>query len=350
MKKHWMIQIVLIAAIISFAIVSPAMAAKYTIKIGLVANTSDEDYDGAMVFKDFVESQSNGQIAVEIYPGAQLCGNMRECIESLQAGIIEVTITTGGGLSNIYPKIQVMDIPYMFRDDRTAECVHDGPYVKELRRDILKKVKNVRLMAISNAGGWRNFATVNKLIRTPADVKGQKIRTIKADIQIEMVKLMGGNPTGIAWPEVYMALATGVVEGTKNGITDIVGMKFQEHLKYITLDGHAYVAALWWMADDAFKSYPNDLKKVVLDGFIHLTQVTRAFPKRRQIEAYEAFKKADGTVYVPSASEKRLFKETVKPLKGWFTDKFGKKPLVQLETRIAECEQSIDSSYASEME
>ncbi|MEZ5834410.1 MAG: TRAP transporter substrate-binding protein DctP [Geminicoccaceae bacterium] len=73
-------------------------------------------------------------------------------------------------------------------------------------------------MAIGNTGGWRNFATVSKQIRTPADVAGLKIRTIPADIQIEMVKMLGSNPTPIAWPEVYTSLATGVVEGTKNGI------------------------------------------------------------------------------------------------------------------------------------
>ena len=71
----------------------------------------------------------------------------------------------------------------------------------------------------------------------------KKVRTIKADVQIEFVKTTGGNPTPISWPEVYTSLATGVVEGTKNGITDIVRMKLHEHFKHITLDGHAYVGA-----------------------------------------------------------------------------------------------------------
>lgn len=348
MKKHWMMLIALFAAIISFAIASPALAAKYTIKIVHNSNTSDEDYDGAMVFKDFVESQSNGQIAVEIYPGSQLCGNARECIESVQAGILEVYISTIGGFSSLYPELQVLDLPYMFRDDRTAECVFDGPYVDELRRDVLKKVKNVRLMVIGNTGGWRNFATVNKLIKKPEDVKGLKIRTIKSEIQIELVKLLGGNPTGIAWPEVYTSLATGVVEGTKNGITDIVGMKFHEHIKYITLDGHAYMAALWWMNDAVFQSLPDNLKKVVVDGFIQLRQITRAFPKRRQIAAYEEFKKSGGTIYVPTPAEKKMFQDAVAPMKDWYTGKFGKRSLNQLEKRITQCERSIDASYAPE--
>ncbi|MEZ5801677.1 MAG: hypothetical protein R3D29_15895 [Nitratireductor sp.] len=63
-----------------------------------------------------------------------------------------------------------------------------------------------------------------------------------------------------AWPEVYTSLATGVVEGTKNGITDIMNMKFRKPAsKYMTLDGHAYMGALWWYSDVAWKTLPDDL-------------------------------------------------------------------------------------------
>lgn len=322
---------------------------KHTFKIVHNSNTSDEDYDGAMVFKDFVESQSNGSLNVEIYPGSQLCGNARECVEAIQVGIVEIYISTIGGFSSFYPELQVLDLPYMFRDDRTAECVFNGPYVTELRKDVLQKIPGVRLMTISNTGGWRNFATVKKQITSPKDVKGQKIRTIKSEIQIQLVKKLGGNPTGIAWPEVYTSLATGVVEGTKNGITDIVGMKFHEHIKYMTLDGHAYMAALWWMNDQKFQALSTNQKRIVIDGFYNLQQVTRAFPKRRQITAYADFKKSGGKIYVPTPAEKKEFQQASAPMKKWFTDKFGTRALDQLTTRISECETSIDSAYTTAM-
>ena len=69
-------------------------------------------------------------------------------------------------------------------------------------------------------------------------------------------------------------LATGVIEGTKNGITDIVGMKFHEHLKFITLDGHAYMGAMWMMNNDIYESMPDDLKQIVNDGFDALRRTT----------------------------------------------------------------------------
>ena len=78
--------------------------------------------------------------------------------------------------------------------------------------------------------------------------------------------MLGGAPTPVSWPEVYTSLATGVVEGTKNGITDIVNMKFQEHLRYMTLDGHAYMAALWWMNDDFFNGLTRSSERSCTTG------------------------------------------------------------------------------------
>lgn len=320
-----------------------AQAADTTIKIGFLGSQTDEDWEGSIVFKDYVESRTNGEVGVEIYHSGQFCGNFRECIEGVQSGALEVTISTIGGFGNLWGPGQVLDLPYLFRDDRVAECVFDGPFTRQLRDAVLEAIPGMRLMVVGNTGGWRNFATVNKQIKSPGDVAGQKIRTIPADIQKELVKLLGGNPTPIAWPEVYTSLATGVVEGTKNGITDIVSMKFEDHLNYITLDGHAYMAALWWMNDDSWNKLTDTQKRVVNDGFEHLKTVTRASPMRRQIEAIETFKKANGTVYVPSPEEKKAFQEAVQPMEKWYIDQFGDEWLKKAQAAITDCEAKIDA-------
>ena len=120
-----------------------------------------------------------------------------------------------------------------------------------------------------------------KQIKTASDLAGVKIRTINSPLQQTLVKSMGASATPVAWPEVYTSLATGVIDGSKNGITDIVGMKFHEHIKYMTLDGHAYMASLWIMNEDAYQALTKDQKRIVNDGFRHLGQVCFAFPKRR---------------------------------------------------------------------
>jgi TRAP-type C4-dicarboxylate transport system substrate-binding protein len=102
-------------------------------------------------------------------------------------------------------------------------------------------------MSIGNTGGWRNFANTKHTIKTPRDIEGLKIRTVVSDLPQELVKSLGASPTPIPWPELFTSFQTGVVEGSKNGITDIMSMKFPEAgLKYITVDGQAYMAASWF--------------------------------------------------------------------------------------------------------
>ncbi|MFZ1814347.1 MAG: TRAP transporter substrate-binding protein DctP [Rhizobiaceae bacterium] len=337
-----------IGAAAAITTVAAANAADFTIKIAFLGSPEDEDYDGSMVFKDYVESRSNGKAAVEVYPSGQFCGNEKECLENLQAGTLEVYITTIGGFGNVFGPGQVLDLPYMFASDRIAECVFDGTFTNDLRKGVLDAGIPMRLMVISNTGGWRNFANTKGPIKTPEDIKGKKFRTIPAEIQQELVRQLGGNPTPVAWPEVYTSLATGVVEGTKNGITDIMNMKFPEAgLKYITLDGHAYMGALWWYSDVAWKTLPDDLRRIVFDGMNHLKTTTRMFPMRRQIEAYEAFKAQGGEIYVPTADEKKMFQSASSGMRKWYSDKFGAEWLDKLDAAVKSCEGTTDAEFAA---
>lgn len=323
-----------------------AQAADFTIKIGHIASTEDEDHKGALVFKDFVEAQTNGRVAVEIYPGGTICGNFRQCLEAVQIGTVEITGTTVGGAANILPELQVTDLPYMFPNDRVAEKVMRSPFMEKVRAAMLKKTGTLRLMGLNNTGGWRDFFTTNKQLRSPADLAGVKLRTIESELQVEMVKLLGGSPTPIPWTELYTSLATGVVVGTKNGITDIVNMKFHDFLRFVTLDHHAYMFLFWWMNDDSLKKLPKDLQKVVVDGFHHMTTVANNDPKYTQLAAYADFKKRGGKVYVPTAVEKAQFVDKVKPLKAWFVKKYGDEWLKALEASIATAEAEIAAEDA----
>lgn len=343
--------LVLLAACLLIFGSSAAFAADHTLRIVHLSNTSDEDYDGAMTFKDYVQARSNGKIAVEIFSGAQLCGNAGECYEATQSNIIQIHQMTIGGISVAFPELQVMDLPYMMDNDAVAEEVLTGPFLNVIRQHVLKK-GGPRIMTMTNTGGWRNLANTKRQIKSPADMKGLRIRTINSPLQQTLVKRMGASATPVAWPEVYTSLATGVIDGSKNGITDIVGMKFHEHIKHLTLDGHAYMASLWIMNEDAYQALTPDQKRIVNDGFRHLGQICFAFPKRRSIEAYEAFKKAGGTIYVPTAAEKDEFRKAASPLKKWYTDKYGEegKQLLQAyEKAIKEAEAKLADELKANM-
>ena len=338
----------------AIALPAGAFAQDYTLRATANSNEQDEDYDGLIVFKDYVEKASNGAIAVELFIGTQLCANGAECLQGVADGSIDVFVTTSGGAAGIFPYIQVFDLPYLMRDDRVAEAVlTDGALTKLLRDKALEASGGtIRIMTVGNTGGWRNFANTQKRVAAPSDLEGMKIRTVEADLPQELVRILGGSPTPIAWPELFSSLQTGVVEGTKNGVTDIMNMKFPDAgLTYLTLDGHAYMAAIWVMNNDAFMALPEDLRKVVVDGFAELQQATFASPKRKSIPAYEEFRAAGGDIYVPTPEEMDAFAEAASPIYDWFNENVegGEEVLTTLREDVANAEAKIDEEYAAEL-
>ncbi|MCF6445385.1 TRAP transporter substrate-binding protein DctP [Nereida sp. MMG025] len=328
--------------------------AEYTIRATANSNENDEDYDGLVVFKNYVEAASNGKIAVELFIGTQLCSKGAECLQGVADGSIDVYISTSGGAAGIFPYVQVLDLPYLMADDRVAEHVLSGDFVRTMREMALEDSDNkIRLMTIGNTGGWRNFANTKRRLAAPADFDGLKIRTVVADLPQELVRALGASPTPIPWPELFTSFQTGVVDGSKNGITDIMGMKFPDAgLQYVTLDGHAYMGALWWMSNDKFMAMPEDMRRVVVDGFYALQQATFASPKRKSIEAYAAFVEGGGDLYVLTPEEKATFAAAAEPVQGWFVENVdgGERILEALKAAVADAEAQIGAARAADLQ
>ncbi|MGI9520532.1 MAG: TRAP transporter substrate-binding protein DctP [Hyphomicrobiaceae bacterium] len=345
MRRMLLATLGLAGATLALVAVAPASAQKvYTLKYGHVGpatEISDDQIPGEFL-KSFLESRSQGRIKVEIYPASQL-GNFRALIEQVQLNTLELTHTTVGGMASFFPELQVTDIPYMIRDDLVAEGLGNHPFMDKVRDAILKKTGNVRLVAVGNTGRWRSFFATKKLIKTADDMKGVKMRTINSPLQIEFIRFLGGNPTPVAWGELYTSLQTGVVEGTKNAATDIVPNNMNEVLKYVTLDEHAYLYAFWWMSDSWLQQLPDDLKALVLDGVQQAALIQSSWNKQYESRSLVEFqKKTGGTVYVPTAEEKATFIKARDAMKDWFTQKYGDEWVKAFEQAIVDVEAQIE--------
>ena len=110
-----------------------ATAADFQLRATANSNENDEDYDGLVVFKNYVEAASNGAIEVELFIGTQLCSNGAECLQGVAEGQVDVYVSTSGGASGIFPYVQVLDLPYLMADDRVAEHVLSGDFTRTMR-------------------------------------------------------------------------------------------------------------------------------------------------------------------------------------------------------------------------
>jgi TRAP-type C4-dicarboxylate transport system substrate-binding protein len=325
----------------------PAGAAEFTLKYGHVGPATDisDDHIPGVFLKSFLESRSQGRVAVEIFPASQL-GGFRELIEQVQLNTLELTHTTVGGSSAFLPEIQVTDIPYLIRDDLVAERVGKGPFFDKLRDAFLAKTGNVRLVSMGNTGRWRSYFIKDKFIKTADDLKGVKIRVVDSLLQINVMRSFGASPTPIPWGEVYTSLATGVAQGLNIAVTDIVPNNMHEITKFATIDEHMYLMAFYWMSDAWMRKLPPDLRALVIDGVTQMTTIQAEWNKQFESRAFDTFVKAGGKVYVPTAAEKATFAAGRTTGEEWFTKTYGPEWLDAWKAALRQAEQEVDADRA----
>ena len=142
-----------VAAALTAGLMAPVQAAT-ELNLAILAGIADEDYDGAQVFKNYVETASNGSVTVKLFAGAQLCGSAAECFESMKAGVVDIYNGTAGGASVLWKPIQALDIPYLFTSDRVVQEVLQGPLEQDIRGRIMKATQGkIMLMSIGQTGG-----------------------------------------------------------------------------------------------------------------------------------------------------------------------------------------------------
>jgi tripartite ATP-independent transporter DctP family solute receptor len=337
-----------LAFILAFSAAGKALAQETSLNLVFLANTSDEEYDSALVFKNYVESRSRN-VTIEIFPGAQLCGGPRECFESLEAETVDIYVVTGGGVSVVYPPAAALNLPYLFSSDEVVNELMTGPYAQVLRELILRGTGGkLLMMTLSNTGGWRNYANTKRPVKSPEDLKGMKMRTVEDHVQMEQVKLHGGSPTPIPFMEVYTSLQTGVVDGTLNSISDLTNARLHERAKFMTIDGHNYMFCLWVMNANRFRSLSEEDQDILAAGFDVMGRVQNGVQVRRELESWEEFAKEGGKTYVPSPAEKEAFVKAVEPVRQWYLKEYGaegSKFIEALESAIADAEEIIASRH-----
>ena len=262
----------------------------------------------AAVFKNMVEARTNLKIKVEIYPAGVL-GKERESMEQVQQGVIQSYIASGTGIAQFYRAYDVTNIPFAFNSYAVAYEVYDGPFGQEMSEDIRKKT-GFKVLGYGESGGFFQISNSKRPIKSPADMKGLKIRTMSIPLHMGIVDSLGGAATPIAWAEVYTALQTGVVDGQMNPIPIINTAKLYEVQKYLTLTNHLYAPYVWVLNDKWYQALTPSEKEIVLDAA--KTAIIAGRGLNRIIESSDKglpviAKKTE--IYTPTSDELAQFKK-----------------------------------------
>lgn len=313
MKKTMKVLILALTAVCLGGL--PAIAAQYVLKAGHGVQKGHPTHLGLVKLAELVSERTNGKVEIKIFGDRQL-GEEREMVEGLQFGTVDMTVVSTGPLGGFVGEINVLDLPFLFKDSSHAYKVFDGPIGQEL----LAKFDAVGIKGVAIwENGWRHLTT-KKPIKTPADLKGLKLRTMANEIHMAAFKALGAGPVPMAWGEVYTSLDQGVIDAQENPITVIYTNSLWEVQDYVTLTGHVYGPHLVLMSARSLKKLPKDLAGIVIDTAKEVSAYQRQVSmdlEKKQMKLLEEKGMKINTV------NKAPFMEKSRAAYKMFTSKFG---------------------------
>ena len=263
--RIWMF--VIVTMVVSIALVMPA-AAKMKINIGSTYGPDAPAHFGQVKFKELVEQRSKGEMEVLIHVGGAM-GGERDVFEAMSAGGLEMGAMGPGDVTLFFPKWSVYENPYTLRDADHFWKFWNGPIGKEVN-DMVLKERGVMTAGMLYRGA--RYLTANRPVRTPADLKGLKLRLPENKAWIKIWESLGALPVVVAFPEVYMALKTGVADGQENPMESIWSYKFYEAQKYLIATKHVYSVCKYQMSKKWFDTLKPDEQQLILQAWKDATE------------------------------------------------------------------------------
>jgi tripartite ATP-independent transporter DctP family solute receptor len=231
-----------------------------TIRMAHTLPATDPVGMGAQRFADLVKQLSHGSISVAIFPNNQL-GGENEVLQQEKQGSIQMVVSGAGTLGNMAPDISVLEAPYIWKDWNSEKKVLSGPIFQHFQQE-LSSGQGLQLLSATWYYGRRNL-TCNKLIRTPADAAGLKIRTPPSPVNLLSAEVLGGKGVPMNFPQVYLALKTGTIDCEENPLPTIFSGKLYEVQKYIMLTHHIQQSQIVTMNLGFWKSLSDAQRKAV---------------------------------------------------------------------------------------
>lgn len=161
-------------------------------------------------------------------------------------------------------------------------------------------------------------------IKTPADLKGLKIRTMENPMHIAFFKELGANPTPMSWGELYTALQQGTVDAEENPYAMIDDGKFYEVQKYVSETGHVFSYEILIANKKFMDKLPADLRKVVVDAAHKAIMTQRASLEKEEAAFKAKVTKAGLTANELTPEQKKPFVEATKKVYAQFENELGK--------------------------
>lgn len=260
-------------------------------------------------FAEQVKEKTNGTVNIQIIPNGTL-GSESDMISQIQAGALDMAKVSASTLGNFSEKYNAFSVPYVFDDQAHYYTYMDS----DSAQAVFESTDDQGFRGLTWLdSGARSFYTKATAIRTPADLKGLKIRVQDMKSQTDMMNYLGGIPVAMSYGDVYTSLQTGIIDGTENNETALTTGKHGEVCKVYSVDQHAMIPDVLIMSEKVWKQISPEDQEIILEAAHNSTEAHKVMWDTAIEEAVKEAQETMGVEFVYDV-DKEAFREATQPM------------------------------------
>ncbi|TYO97451.1 TRAP transporter substrate-binding protein [Desulfallas thermosapovorans] len=284
---------------------------KIVVKFTHVVAESTPKGQAALKFEELLEEKSGGLFDVQVYPSSQLYGDKEEQ-EQLLANNVQLIAPSVTKLVTLNPSFQLVDMPFLFKDDAQAYRFFDG----EAGKKLLNSLEPHGILGLAWwANGTKHFTNSKRPLKAPEDFKGLKFRTQSGGVLDDQFKALGAGSQTLAFSEVYQALDNGTVDGQENTFNNIDTQKYVEVQKYLTISNHGRLDYVVLTNTKFWNSLTPEQQEMFSEAMAEATAYERQLADELSAASFENIKQSGKVeIYELTEEDKAKFIEALQPL------------------------------------
>lgn len=328
------------AAALTFASPMAMAQAKYKseYRMSLVLGTAFPWGKGGELWADKVRERTQGRINIKLYPGTSLVqGDQTREFSALRQGVIDMAVGSTINWSPQVKSLNLFSMPFLFPNFKAVDAVTQG----EVGQEIFKTLEKGGVVPLAwGENGYREISNSKHAIKTPADLKGMKIRVVGSPLFLDTFTALGANPTQMSWADAQPAMASGAVDGQENPIGVYMAAKLQSvGQKHLTMWGYMNDPLIFVVNKDVWASWTPADQAIVKQAALDAAKEEIAIARKGLVEADKPLLKdltgLGVTVTTPNAAEREAFVKATRPVYDKWKSQIGAPLVDKAEKAIA---------------
>ncbi|MEW6334742.1 MAG: TRAP transporter substrate-binding protein [Thermodesulfobacteriota bacterium] len=239
-----------------------------------------------------------------------------------ERGLLTVAYQSTSYLTARVPELEFIDLPFLFESLEQARAAMDGPLGAYMTRRIEERIPGYRILGYFE-NGYRHLSNRLRPVRTPAEMKGLRIRSLPSQMHARAYELMGAVPLVMDLKPAIAGLTSGEIDAQENPLANTVDYGVHLLHRHHTLTGHIYLSRGIYCNRAAFESWPTALQEAMTKAVREAVLAQRELAVSEERIARKAIEEAGGLIVEPTPEERALFVGAVKPLHDEARLRFG---------------------------